>query len=413
MNRLLVVLAFALVVAACGEATSDDAGQTTVPDQSTEAQTTDNQPSDNEASDTTAPVEADGIPSQLRPMAERWTTDFTNTVIDLNELRVGIPAADPRDRIPPIDDPNFDSVENTEWIENREPGVLIEIEGDARFYPLSVMTRHEIVNDEVGGMPVAVTYCPLCNTAVAFDRRFEGEVIRLGVSGLLRNSDLVMWDLQSESLWQQVTGRAIVGEHAGKSLTPIASAIVRWEDFKVNHPDGNALTQDQGFGTIYGRNPYTQYSSSTRPFLFDGELDDRFPALSRVVGVTVGGEEKAYPFSLLEEERVVNDEVNDQPVVVFWGAEETADALDSGVIAEARSIGTGIAYNPVVDGHSLTFKAAGDTEFIDNETGTTWTILGRATQGELAGTELELLQHRNEFWFAWAAFFPDAAVWDG
>ena len=347
-------------------------------------------------------------------MAQRWTTDFTNTVIDLNELLVGIPVSDPRDRIPPIDNPNFDTVSNTEWLEAQEPGVLIQVEDDARFYPLAILTRHEIVNDEVGGIPVAVTYCPLCNTAVAFDRRFEGDVLRLGVSGLLRNSDLVMWDLQSQSLWQQVTGQAIVGAHAGKSLTPIGSAIVRWADFALNHPEGLALTQDQGFGSFYGSNPYEFYSSGARPYsFFQGEIDDRFPALSRVVGITIEEGEKAYPFSSISEVRVVNDEIGGRPIVVFWGAEETTDALDASDISEARAIGTGIAYDPVVNGRPLRFEPLSDTEFVDIETGTTWTILGKAIEGELEGAELQLIPHRNEFWFAWQAFFPEAPVWSG
>lgn len=408
IDRILLVAAFALVLAACGGDTSEQVTDPTEPAPTT----TDTRPTDDEGSGTSAPDETDRVPDHLQPMAEIWATDFTNSVIDLNELQVGIPVADPRDRIPPIDEPNFDSVENIEWIEDQEPGVLIDINDDARFYPLSIMTRHEIVNDEVGGIPVAVTYCPLCNTAVAFDRRFEGDVLRLGVSGLLRNSDLVMWDLQSQSLWQQVTGRGIVGEHAGDSLTSIASAIVRWADFRANHPDGLAMTEDQGFATSYGRNPYEFYSSAARPFLFRGETDDRFPALSRVVGVTIEEGEKAYPFSRVSEERVINDEINGRPVAIFWGAESTTDALDAGDISEARAIGTAIAYDPVVDGQRLTFSAIGDTEFRDEETGTTWTILGKAVDGELAGTELSVVSHRNEFWFAWQAFFPDAAVWE-
>lgn len=347
-------------------------------------------------------------------MAEIWETDFSNSIIDLEELIVGIPISDPRDAIPPIDNPRFEPVSASDWIEDQEPGVLIEIEGDARFYPLSVMTRHEIVNDEVGGIPVAVTYCPLCNTALVFDRRFEGETLRLGVSGLLRNSDLVMWDDVTQTLWQQVTGEAIVGEHAGKSLTPLASAIVRWADFRDSHPDGQALSSNQLFGLVYGSNPYEFYSSRDRPYNFlRGEIDDRFPALERVVGISANGIDKAYPFSLISEVRVVHDNLAGQEVVVFWGASDTADALDSGLIADAIGIGTGIVYNPVVDGQRLTFEASGDTEFVDNETGTTWSILGKATSGELAGEELELLPHRNEFWFAWQAFFPDADVWIG
>lgn len=354
------------------------------------------------------------VPARLESIAEVWGTDFTKTVIDLDELLVGIPGPDPRDRIPPIDEPSFGSVAEIDWLEDQEPGVLIEIDDDARFYPLAVLTRHEIVNDEVGGVPLAVTYCPLCNTAVAFDRRFEGETLRLGVSGLLRNSDLVMWDLQTETLWQQVTGEAIVGLHAGKKLTPVGSAIVRWADFELNHPDGLALTNEQGFGSIYGSNPYQYYSSGARPYaFFQGEIDDRYPALSRVVGVSVAEGDKAYPFSEISVTKAVNDFIGGRPVVVFWGAADTTDALDGPDISRARAIGTGIAFDPVVDGRLLTFESIGDTEFVDNETGTTWTILGKAVAGELEGAELELIPHRNEFWFAWQAFYPESLVWDG
>ncbi len=397
-RRTAILIATAIALAACGGASV--AG-----------------PSDSEspASDITADDDSQvTIPIHLESMAAIWETDFSNSIIDLEELLVGIPLSDPRDAIPPIDNPQFEAVSESDWIQGQEPGVLIEIEEDARFYPLSVMTRHEIVNDEVGGIPVAVTYCPLCNTALAFDRRFEGETLRLGVSGLLRNSDLVMWDDVTQTLWQQVTGEAIVGKHAGKSLTPLASAIVRWADFRDTHPDGQALSSDQGFGLVYGSNPYEFYSSRSRPYNFySGEIDDRFPALERVVGISVNGIDKAYPFSLINKVRVVHDNLAGQELVVFWGASDTADALDSGLIADAIGIGTGIVYNPFVDGKRLTFVASGDTEFVDNETGTTWSILGKATSGELAGEELELLPHRNEFWFAWQAFFPDAEVWTG
>lgn len=346
-------------------------------------------------------------------MAEIWETDFSRAVVDLNQLLVGLPTSDPRDLIRPIDQPAFEEAGTSTWLADREPGVTVDIEGDARFYPLSVLTRHEIVNDEIGGVPVAVTFCPLCNTAVVFDRRFEGTTLRLGVSGLLRNSDLVMWDDITQTLWQQITGEAIVGTHAGKSLTRLGSAIVRWADFRTSHPNGRVLGPDQGFGEIYGRNGYSFYSSRPAPYAFyTGAIDSRYPALSRVVGVSIGETNKAYPFGPLSEVRVANDEVAGTPVAVFWGAADTADALDGSIIATSQAIGTGIAYDPVVNGETLTFEAVGDTEFVDHETGTNWTILGQAVEGELAGTQLELIPHTNEFWFAWQAFFPDGEVWE-
>jgi hypothetical protein len=401
-HRTALLVATAIVLGACGGANVEP-----LPDPGPAG----TQPS---TSGSIADFASQPIPSRLETMAAIWETDFSKSIIDLNELLVGIPSSDPRDAIPPIDNPKFDDVSVTEWIQDQEPGVLVDIDGDARFYPLSIMTRHEIVNDEIGGIPVAVTYCPLCNTALAFDRRFDGTTLRLGVSGLLRNSDLVMWDDVTQTLWQQITGEAIVGEHAGESLTPIASAIVRWADFRETHPNGFAMSSEQGFGRVYGYNPYEFYSSRTRPYsFFSGEIDDRFAALERVVGVSFDDTDKAYPFSLIDDVQVVHDNVAGQELVVFWGASDTADALDSGVIANGVGVGTGIVYSPIVNGQTLSFVASGDTEFIDNETGSTWSILGKAVAGPLTGEELELLPHRNEFWFAWQAFFQDSEVWTG
>ena len=401
ISSLLVITA--LVASACGGATGVEASTSTSAPASTSTTT------DNEGPDLSQPQE---IPTALLPMASAWATDFSKATVDLDEILVGIPASNPRDLIRPIDEPRFDTAADTEWLTESEPGVMLDIGGDVRFYPLSVLTRHEIVNDEVGGMPVAVTYCPLCNTAVVFDREFEGNTLRLGVSGLLRHSDMVMWDDQTESLWQQITGEGIVGEEAGSQLTIIPASIVRWADFVAENPDGLAMSEDQGLGIRYGTNPYEFYSSRTRPFgFFQGEIDDRLPALERVVGVTVGETEKAYPFIDLQEIKVVNDEVNGQPVVVLWGAPDTADALDSFDLTQSRGIGTAVAYDPVVDGQTLTFEPAGEF-FRDVETGSTWTILGTALDGDMAGSQLDLISHRNEFWFAWQAFFPEAEVWE-
>jgi cytochrome c biogenesis protein CcdA/peroxiredoxin len=333
-----------------------------------------------------------------------WNTDFGRRTIDLNELVAGIRSSDPRDVIPPLDFPEYETVAAaSEWLEGREPGVLIEIGDDVRFFPLRIMTFHEIVNGTIGGRPVVVTFCPLCNTAVVFDPTVGGDVLRFGVSGLLRFSDLVMWDATTETLWQQITGEAIVGELAGTQLELLPSAVIGWDEFRTSFPDGQVLSRQTGYGRNYGTNPYVGYSSSSRPFLFDGEVDDRFPALERVVGVTVGDADKAFPFSLISGPRVVNDTVGGVPVAIFWGG-DTADALDSFNIAEGQAIGTGIAFDRRVGGDVLTFTANGDDTFTDAETGSTWDLLGRASGGPLAGEELDTIVHRNDFWFAWAAF---------
>ncbi len=367
-----------------------------------------------EPSDEGVTLVADDPRSALQDLAFQvtgdWTTDWTRQTIDLGDLQVGIPSNDPRDRIPPIDDPKFEPIAAATWLDEREPGALVRHEGEVRFYPLSILTRHEIVNDRFGDVPVIVTYCPLCNTAISFDGRVGGEVLRFGVSGLLRNSDLVMWDDRTLTLWQQLTGEAIVGELAGTRLDLISTSIVSYAEARDAFPEALSLARDTGFPITYGANPYVEYSSSPQPFLFDGEPDPRYPALSRVVGVSVDEVNKAYPFESVSATGAVNDVVAGVPVAVLWGG-DTADALDSGTIADAEAIGTAVAYDRRVGDQTLTFTAAGDDGFTDAETSSTWNLLGQAVDGPLAGEQLDTVIHRNEFWFAWAAFFPQADVY--
>lgn len=428
-----LVLAFALTAAACG-GSSVDGGDSVTADGSGST-TTDGGGSDRDelvspteidrpfdltggvTSSTDDVTVVDGDPrasldDRIRNATERWETDWSRRTVDPDEFLVGIPAVDPRDRIPPIDTPRFEPIDAADWLEDREPGALVQFNDEVRFYPLSILTRHEIVNDRYGDVPVAVTFCPLCNTALSFDRRVDGDVLRFGVSGLLRKSDLVMWDDATTSLWQQITGEAVVGELAGTQLEIISTAIVSYGEARDAFPQALSLAQDTGFGINYGTNPYTSYSSSDQPFLFDEEPDPRFPALSRVVGVSIGDVDRAYPFDLISEERAVNDVVGETPVAVLWGG-DTADALDSASIAAGDAIGTGIAFDRRVDGETLTFSAAGDDRFTDEETSSTWNLLGQAIDGSLQGEQLEAVNHRNEFWFAWAGFFPEGEVYAG
>ncbi|MDG2114583.1 MAG: DUF3179 domain-containing protein [Actinomycetota bacterium] len=417
MRRVFAgTVAAAALLAACS--TDDDTGSAVAAGQ---APTTAHQDGDtpettqpSSTSATTTPLPADNVRSdRVIASTGRWPTDWTKATIDLQELAVGIGASDPRDVIRPIYAPLYTTVaQGAEWLLPRDPGALVEVNGDVRFFPLAIMTRHEIVNGEIGGLPVAVTYCPLCNTALAFERVANGEEIMLGVSGLLRNSDLVMWDHDTVSLWQQITGEAIVGALAGTQLPRLSTAIVGFGEVQENFPDAQVLSRDTGFGTSYGANPYQSYSSQAAPYpgFAEPPADDTFAALERVVGVTIGDTDKAYAFSVLEREPAINDVVNGEAVAVLWGG-VTVDALDNGVISNSRATGTGIAFHSTVDGQVLTFSSTGDDEFTDAETGSTWTLLGRATAGPLEGAQLEIAAHRNEFWFAFRAFFPDAEVY--
>ena len=178
--------------------------------------------------------------SEARISTRGWTTDFSLHSVPYSESISGGP---PRDGIPPIDNPKFTTFEDADtWLGGQEPVIALELNGDARACPLQILTWHEIVNDVVGGVPVAVTFCPLCNSAIVFDRRLDGVIYDFGTSGKLRNSDLIMWDRQTESWWQQFIGEAIVGEFTGKQLTFIPASIISWEDFKAANPEGTVLS---------------------------------------------------------------------------------------------------------------------------------------------------------------------------
>jgi len=307
----------------------------------------------------------------------------------------------PRDGIPPIDSPRFETVDSADtWIEDVEPVIILEVNDEVRAYPLQILIWHEIVNDEIGGQPVVVTFCPLCNTLLTF-----------GTSGNLRISDLVMWDRQTESWWQQFNGEAIVGDLTGTKLEFLPSAIISWADFKSKHPDGQVLSIETGFSRSYGRNPYSGYDNiNSYPFAYTGDLNDRLPPMARVLGILLeDGEGSAYSYDLLKENLVLNEILGDTPVAIFWKA-GTASAVDSSTISDGRDVGTTGVFLVTVGDQVLTFTAKDNGTFEDQETGSVWDILGEAIVGPLAGTRLASLPHHDTFWFAWAAFVADGTL---
>ena len=341
-----------------------------------------------------------------------WKTDFSKRSVPYNEIFSG---GVPRDGIPPLDQPNFTTVAQADgWLEAKEPVIAFELNGEAKAYPLQILTWHEIVNDTVGGVPVVATFCPLCNSAIVFRRDLDGVVYDFGVSGNLRNSDLIMWDRQTESWWQQLTGEAIVGELTGQQLTLLPATIVAWEDFKAGYPDAAVLSQDTGFFRDYGRNPYVGYDRVDQsPFLFFAREDARLLPMERVAALTVGAAAAAFPFPLLESRGVVHHSVGGQALAVFFqpGARS---ALDGPYIGDSKEVGATGVFDRELDGQVLTFRAADDGKgFVDAETGSQWSILGRAVAGPLAGQQLTPIVHANHFWFAWAAFRPDTEVVQG
>lgn len=338
-----------------------------------------------------------------------WQTDFTRCSVSLRDFQSGGPA---RDGIPPIDQPKFESVSQANaWLRPTEPVIFLDLPGDARAYPLQILIWHEIVNDWVSGLPVSVTFCPLCNTAITFDRQLEGYVLDFGTTGNLRLSDLVMWDRQTESWWQQATGEAVVGELTGKRLAMLPASTVSWAEFREQRPQGLVLSRDTGHRRDYGRNPYVGYDDINQsPFLLDSRPDSRLRPMERVVAVSVGGENVAYPFSSLRNRGVVADQVGGLSIVVLFEP-GTASIFGAGSGGSPQDVGaTGVYVAPEWDGEPLAFTWDGNA-FVDAQTGSRWTLLGQATAGPLAGSQLQPVVHVDAFWFATAAFYPQVRIW--
>ena len=278
-------------------------------------------------------------------------TDFSRHSVDLGEIKSGGVG---KDGIPAIDKPKFVPVEEmvkTKWIPGTEPVIAIGINGDMRAYPLRILTWHEIVNDTVGGVPITVTYCPLCNSAVVFDRRLDGRVLDFGVSGNLRKSDMVMYDRQTESWWQQFLGEAIVGELTGKQLKMLPARVESFARFAKRAPAGKVLVPTGDVNRPDGSNPYRGYDSSGRPFLYQGEFPKGIAPLAYVL--VVG--KKAWALDLIRKRK----RIEDGDLVITWAPGQNS-ALDRGTIAESRDLGDITVQRRTKDGlvdavHDLTF----------------------------------------------------------
>ena len=257
-------------------------------------------------------------------------TDFSKTAVDnWSEIISGGPG---KDGIPALDAPDFEPVAQETEIGAREPVITVAMPGARpRAYPIRYLTWHEIVNDTIAGIPVAVTFCPLCNSGLTFDRRVNGDVLRFGVTGKLRYSDMVMYDEQTQSWWQQAVGKGIVGALTGTELRQIPTWMESWEEFSTREPEGLVMAEP-AYNRSYGSNPYRGYDSLSRPFLYSGEKPPHgIEPLERVV--RVGG--RAWPLSRLSEET----QIDEAGVQISWRAGQ-ASALDTAEIDAGKDVGS-------------------------------------------------------------------------
>jgi len=419
---LFVFLLSALILAACApspgsnivntpeENTPDmEIENTSVPENDPEEAVEPESPAEPIAPTPTRAANPSAVEDAPRGAQREFSTDFSKHSVSYDEILSGGP---PKDGIPSIDNPNFVSVQDAdEWIDDVEPVIQVAINDQVKAYPLQILTWHEIVNDTVGGVPVVVSFCPLCNTAISFERTVDGQVLDFGTTGRLRFSNLIMYDRQTETWWQQATGEAIVGQMTGTQLEFVPAALISWEEYKRANPGTLVLSRETGFNRSYGQNPYIGYDDINQsPFLYDGpETPGELPATARVLAVEINSDTVAYPFDLLQEVNVVNDKVGEEDIAVFW-TPGTASALDTNSIAEGRDVGSAVAYSRLLDDQLLTFSFDGQ-KIVDQETNSTWNIQGQAIAGSLSGESLEEVVSINHFWFSWAAFKPETRIY--
>ena len=351
---------------------------------------------------------ADRTVAQDHPL-EGWKTDVNKRSIDLDELISGGP---PKDGIPSIDRPEYiPAGEAQSWLGDREPVISVQIDDEARAYPLQILMWHEIANTRFGDVPAAVTFCPLCYSALVFDRRVDGETLEFGVSGLLRHSDMIMYDRTTESLWQQITGEAVVGTYTGTRLQTLPSQIISFEQFREIYPDGSVLSRETGHQRAYGRNPYVGYDDIDRSpmFIDPSDLDGRLRPMQKVVGVVIGDRQKVYPYELSRASGVINDELSGEQIVVLH-TDGAASAMDAPRIEQSKEAGSTGVFLRQVNGRTLQFSLE-NGNIVDRETGSIWDISGRATNGPLKGTRLKAVTSGDYFAFAWLVFYPDSAIY--
>jgi len=326
------------------------------------------------------------------------TAEQEKSIVPLDQIVSGGP---PPDGIPSIDNPKFISVqEASKFLEDSELVLGLNINGDIRAYPLQILVWHEIVNDEVGSNPIAVSYCPLCFTNQVFNRTIDGqEVVEFGTSGKLYNSNLVMYDRTSKSLWSQAMAEGIVGKYAGTKLERVPFDVAYWKEWKQLYPDSKILSRDTGSNRPYGVDPYGDYYTNSDVLFPVSNKDNRLGLKEIVVGFENKGQYKAYKLQEIENKKVINDQVNGKPIALF--------SLHPFMVR---------AYDRIVEYGELTLQFEYDADnnrIIDKQTGSEWNFEGMAINGQMKGKQLTRLPYDEGFWFEWIAFHPKTELYPG
>lgn len=330
-----------------------------------------------------------------------------NPVLSGGHAPGGVVAVAPPGAIPAIDRPRFETVEQgRRWLGPDAPVVVVRVGTDVRAYPSAILLWHEVVNDVVGGTPLLITFCPLCNTAVVYERTFGGRAHPFDVTGQLLLGAAVLRDRAFGTTYAQPTGRRIGGSAALGPLRWYPSDLMTLAQAAAANPGLRVLSRDTGYHRDYGTSPYAH----TAVNLFDGYVDAQLEPTTRLVGAVVAGSPHAWRYDALRDARVRTDTVAGQPVLVIFRADTTSITTGRD-LTEAPSVGSAGMFDPRVGGRMLHFAAHGEREITDRETGTVWDLTGLARRGPLAGTRLRVLPHLDTYWYAWAARHPDTGLW--
>lgn len=319
-------------------------------------------------------------------------TDGVKHSIPLDKIKGGGP---PKDGIPSIDDPVFADVQGSHFMSDSDTVIGLEINGEAKAYPLFILVWHEIVNDKVGGTPVSVTYCPLCYTNQVFERVIDGQEVEFGTSGKLYNSNLLMYDRFTDSYWSQALGTAVKGELTGYQLNLVPFDVITWGDWKKLHPDTLVLTTDTGHIRSYATDPYENYYTEPRIMFPVEHSDDRLHPKEIIIGFHVDDIYKAYTQNDIESNIVINDSIGETPVMLVSLFAENSRAFER-----------------TLNGVVLDFEFV-DGKIMDSQTNSEWNYDGMAISGEYQGEQLQRMPIEPGFWFEWVAFHPETLVYGG
>ncbi len=341
-------------------------------------------------------------PKTIANPIEPVTIDFESTeltimetngvkhLIPLDKIRGGGP---PKDGIPSIDNPVFADIQGSHFMSDSDTVIGLEINGEAKAYPSFILVWHEIVNDNVGGTPVAVTYCPLCYTNQVFERVIDGQEVEFGTSGKLYNSNLLMYDRFTESYWSQALGIAVKGELTGYQLNLIPFDVITWGDWKKLHPDTVVMTTDTGHIRSYATDPYGNYYTEPRIFFPVEHSDDRMHPKEIVIGFNQNNIYKAYKQNDIESNVIINDSIGETPVMLISLYSENSRAFER-----------------TINGMVLDFEYM-DGKIFDSQTNSEWDYDGLSVSGEYQGEQLERMPIEPGFWFEWFAFHPQTLVY--